>query len=258
MSDVKNMRQNSEKQKLQSAMGEVCVLKENDLQRQDLEQKIAHLDWAKQEWEMLICEQDVLQDNLADIKIPIDLQKKLLQIPQKKSTTSSRRYLQLAIAASIAFILVWFWPTQSLSLTIKDLVLSSATWHLQPIYLEVETNNRDKLREYFITKTNMSPAWKKVDERFSLRGGSVIKVNNKSVLCSSWNTSAGQCMLVQFKAKDFSFSDKLKKQIWDDKHPQHGKNLAQMNRLCIVWIKDGFAHIWVIKDSPEARTLFSL
>lgn len=257
MSDVENMRQKSKKQEIRHLMGEMNVLPPNNHQRSKIESAIADIDWAQQEWKLLQKEKHVLQKTLCECPVPAKLQQKLMQIPQQ--APRRRRYTSttlVAVAAVLAIMIFLLLPQHSV--TTKDLVYASAKWHMQTNMLDIETQSRDKLREYFIDKSGFKPVWKKVDDRFSLQGGKVHTLSQKSLLCSSWRTSIGSCILVQFKAEDFNLPQQLKKEVWAADHPQHGKFLAEGNCLCIVWIKNGFGHIWVVKDSPQARSFFRL
>ncbi|BBM83646.1 hypothetical protein [Candidatus Uabimicrobium amorphum] len=252
------MRQNSKKQELRRLMGEANVLPPKNRQRSKIESAITDVDWAQKEWKLLQKEKHVLQKTVGDVQIPVNLQQKLMQIPQQVPTKRRYVYVKLTAAAAAILVVLTFLLLPQRNITTKDLVYASAKWHMQPNMLDIETQSRDELREYFVNKSGFEPVWKKVDDRFSLQGGKVHTLSQKSVLCSSWRTSIGSCILVQFKAEDFDLPDQLKKEVWAADHPLHGKFLAEGNCLCIVWIKNGFGHVWVVKDSPQARNFFRL
>ncbi|WP_372369409.1 hypothetical protein [Candidatus Uabimicrobium sp. HlEnr_7] len=255
MSDVKNMRQSSKKQEIRHLMGELNVLGSQNPQRRKLESEIAGNDWAEQEWKLLQKEKHILQKNINDAQIPAILHRKLLQVPQESKIKRHRVAYRVLGSFVAVLILVFLFVPSKTKITIKDLVCASVDWHMVDTS-EIKTSDRNELREYFIANGGIEPAWKKVDERFSLLGGEVHFMSQEPIICSAWETVVGQCILVQFKADSFSLPQQLKKHVWDAKHSQN--HLAVGDCLCIVWIKNGFGHIWVIKDSPETRAFFSL
>lgn len=191
-------------------MGEVAALSPDEPRRRDLENRLANdLTSTDQEWRDLLLENECFRDNLPKVKVPDDLEARLLAVaivPSRPRVTA-RWVLGLAAAAVVLLMLGSQlgrqYTTVSRMRTVALLAINNHLNHLEDHDVQVQTPEPQELELELTGQVGFRVKFPDLDDRLQLAGGRPCKLGTHPVAFTLWRDAHGTYSLFQFQPDRF-------------------------------------------------------
>ncbi len=250
----------SEKDRLRSAMGEAASLPPEDPIRRQIEADIARQgEWAEKEWLELLAQDEHFRIALRRVEIPPNLDKCLLEIPEK-GIRSERTSIFSRIAAAVLMV-VFLICLYSLFINIESLwkndaarqqsILQSIATravedHLNHRSIKIETSDPAEFRNKLAGKVPFAVVLPELGSDFKLLGGRSCKFGMNPIIYSLWKAPRGEYSLIQLKLADFDLAGVDKKELVKPKDP-----LIEKSPCEILFWSSGDAGFILVADRGE-------
>lgn len=239
----------SDRTKLETLMGEMAAQADDASVREEIELQIGEMPWAQEKWRELLRENDCYRKALCAVKVPDDLETRLLSAEMHSSEmpASKSRFgvWVLALAALLMLAIGVVWQQRSSRMqTVALLAISNHLNHLEDHGVDSNSREPSELSLELSELVQFDVVLPDFGDHLNLVGGRKCKLGTHTVAFSLWSDEQGQYSLFQFRPDEFGLPQSVQPQL------VHTNGPAGKEHPCGAWIWTDRSAGYVLVGDP--------